>query len=92
MPSPGPNSETHCCPLESTSGWSEAEQELKERQQLSWCPRQAEFLAKSKKGHVINDSAGLTGSSGLGCDSGAGRSLTDAVEAFYCELVQSVAL
>lgn len=37
LPSPVPNSATHCCPPESTSGWSEAEQELKDRPQVSRC-------------------------------------------------------
>lgn len=41
---------------------------------------------------MINASAALTGSSGLGRDSGTGRSLTNTIEAVYCELVQSVVL
>lgn len=73
------------------------------RQSRSWRKRdnslgakankiQPDFQPNKSKGHVINDSAELTGSSGPGHDSGTGRSLTDAVEAFHCELVQSVAL
>lgn len=57
LPSPVPNSATHCCPPESTSGWLEAEQELKDRPQLSRCQGKQSSTGISskygKKGHVI---------------------------------------